>query len=85
MLTREKAVSLVNFLYYPNCLALNRKRDKAELVKSWIRPEGMEVNGTRRRWTEEDIDYLKSHSVEDSMKTLNRSKYAVLVKLNRLI
>ncbi|MCX4811788.1 hypothetical protein OG601_14335 [Streptomyces sp. NBC_01239] len=51
--TKENAQALAAQLYYPGCLALERKRDAAQLLSSWIRPVGMERRPPRIQWTRE--------------------------------
>ena len=43
MVSREKAIKVVNFLYSDNCISLDRKNLKSKEVMAWKRPEGMRV------------------------------------------
>lgn len=82
MITKENAVALVIFLYYENCIAIDRKKLAANKIKKWVRPDTMKIV-LSKKWTPHDINYIKTHSVEDSMNFLNRSFFSILNKLRR--
>lgn len=50
--TRETAQALGKDLYYPGCLALERKQKAVSSFSSWERPSGMRAVGNRRIWKE---------------------------------
>jgi hypothetical protein len=81
---KEDAQLLVQFLYYENCLTLSRKLAKAKEVLSWVRPQTMKKIVNRKNWTKEENQYIFNHSLEDSMKMLNRSKKSIEIRLWRL-
>ncbi|MEW1778185.1 hypothetical protein [Streptomyces sp. NPDC086777] len=54
----ERAQRLAADLYYPGCLALERKRTAAESPSGWVRPPGMRSAYTARRWSETEDQIL---------------------------
>lgn len=70
---------LATWLYYPNCLGINRKIESANQVMSWERPAY-----TKKPWSPEDISFAVSHTVDDTVVHLGKSRDAVLTKLQRL-
>jgi len=84
MVTREDAVILAKDLYYKKCLSIQRKYKKAQKIKEWVRPKWMKTRGYLKRWTKEDDDYLLFHTLEESMKKLNRTFSGVQMRKLRL-
>lgn len=80
----EDAVTMANDLWQPGCLCLDRKASKAEQIKQWVRPEGMRKRFHKQTWTKEQDNYIQTHSLEDSMTTLNRTKQSIRTRLYRL-
>ena len=85
MIIKENAIKLITYLYYDNCVGVDRKLKSANEIKQWIRPEEMRIVGKQRKWTIEDMEYIKTHTVLDSMHTLNRTKNSVLMKLRKVL
>lgn len=84
VLQQEDAVNLVKDLWQKDCLCLNRKAIKANQIQQWIRPEGAKKRRYRQNWTKEQDEYILTHSLEDSMNTLHRTKGSVQTRLSRL-
>lgn len=83
--TMEVAQRLVNDLYYPDCLSLERKRSAAESLSAWVRPTGMRAAYTRRRWTEhEDRVLLELGSPTAAADALGRTIQSCNLRLWRL-
>lgn len=72
--TPEHAVALITDLYYPDCLALERKVRAAGGATGWVRPADMRFAPPRRRWTaEEDRPLLSASTVETAAEQLGRT------------
>ncbi|MFI8926730.1 hypothetical protein ACIG3E_03455 [Streptomyces sp. NPDC053474] len=83
--TKEPAQTLAAALYYPGCLSLQRKLDKADSLAAWSRPVGMRVAHTQRRWTpEEDRRLLRIGDSSTAADYLGRSERSCHMRLWRL-
>ncbi|WP_055567835.1 hypothetical protein [Streptomyces atriruber] len=83
--TKEPAMELVRDLYYPGCLALERKRAAASTLASWVRPADMKHAPPRRRWKEwEDRILLQHGNAETSATELGRTVQSCSLRLWRL-
>ncbi|KOV73098.1 MULTISPECIES: LAGLIDADG family homing endonuclease [unclassified Streptomyces] len=83
--TKEVAQRLVADLYYPDCLALARKRSAAEALANWVRPDGMRFAPPRRSWTEqEDRILLELNSPMAAAEVLGRTTTSCSLRLWRL-
>ncbi|MEW1718388.1 hypothetical protein [Streptomyces sp. NPDC093109] len=83
--TKEAAMRLAEDLYYPGCLALERKRVSAASLASWERPAGMKVAPPRRRWTDsEDRILLESGNAAVTATALGRTVTSCALRLWRL-
>ncbi|MGV0099127.1 hypothetical protein [Streptomyces californicus] len=83
--TKEAAVQLAGHLYYPDCLALNRKRTAAVSLASWRRPADMPVRDPGRRWKAwEDRVLLAHDDAAAAAGELGRSEASCSVRLWRL-
>ncbi|MCX4665312.1 hypothetical protein OG453_01250 [Streptomyces sp. NBC_01381] len=72
--TKEPAMQLAEDLYYPGCLALERKQTAAATLASWVRPADMKVAPPRRRWKEwEDRILLELCSPTAAAEALGRT------------
>lgn len=81
----ENAVTLSNELYYPGCLAISRKKDKAIEMAKWVRPDTMpKIAFDRKRWTEEEDKVVLSSSIEEASENLGRTCKSVSVRKWRL-
>ena len=81
---KEDAQALVKHIYYKNCLALPRKKRKAEEVLAWRRPSTMKKVPNRKLWTIEEDNYISVNLIEVSMKALERSRNSIEMRLWRL-
>ncbi|MFE3592994.1 hypothetical protein ACFXOY_36445 [Streptomyces niveus] len=83
--TKEAAVELAGHLYYPGCLALERKRASAASVKAWQRPAGMRIRPAGRRWKpSEDRLLLRLGDPARAAVELSRTESGCSVRLWRL-
>jgi hypothetical protein len=73
MYMREHAVAMIEHLYYPGCLALERKRAAAEAARKWVRPSHSTRQEPRPRWK----------AWEDELLLTLADPVAVAVKLGR--
>lgn len=82
--SKEDAVKFCEEIYPNRCLSLNRKYEKAQEIKKWIRPSTMRINPKQTKWDKTQDDYILSHSINESIKHLNRTKSSVIMRLWRL-
>ncbi|WP_329186708.1 hypothetical protein [Streptomyces sp. NBC_01428] len=83
--TNEAAQKLSAHLYYPDCLALERKRIAAAALATWSRPANMRVAPDRRRWTEsEDRVLLALNDDAAAARELGRTEKSCYIRLWRL-
>ncbi|MGW3559011.1 LAGLIDADG family homing endonuclease [Streptomyces sp. NPDC000963] len=82
--TKEAAVQLAAHLYYPDCLALERKRTNAEGLGAWVRPEDMRVSSHRRWKTSEDRVLLAHGNAVAAAGELGRTEQSCSLRLWRL-
>ncbi|MGW0121619.1 hypothetical protein [Streptomyces sp. NPDC003327] len=83
--TKEAAVRLAEHLYYPGCLALERKQSAAASLSAWVRPPGMKVRPPQKRWTADDDRILLAAPVlADAAAELGRSLASCQVRRWRL-
>ncbi|WP_431042880.1 LAGLIDADG family homing endonuclease [Streptomyces sp. P1-3] len=72
--TREAGVTVAKHLYYPGSLALDRKRESAARVSSWVRPDDMGPARNRRPWMPmEDRFLLEAPTLAHAAERLERS------------
>ncbi|MFD0417488.1 LAGLIDADG family homing endonuclease [Streptomyces sp. NPDC127108] len=77
----ETAQALAADLYYPDCLALERKQSSATSVLSWTRPAGSKVKPPRIRWTPEmDRRLLAAPTIKHAASELGYSLSACQVR-----
>ncbi|MEU1820091.1 LAGLIDADG family homing endonuclease [Streptomyces roseifaciens] len=85
MYMREAGVALADHLYYPEGLALERKRSAAAEVAAWTRPAGMHPPRPRRCWTPvEDKILLAAATLDEAAEQLGRSKNSCQIRRWRL-
>jgi hypothetical protein len=83
--TMEVAQRLAADLYYPGCLSLERKREAATSLTSWVRPTGMRQAHTRRSWADhEDHILLKLNSPTAAAEALGRTTQSCNLRMWRL-
>jgi phage terminase large subunit-like protein len=80
-LKNEDALLLSSFLYKDSNLFLNRKYDNFLNIMKW---ERIKEKSNRRSWTEEEDEYILSHSIEESIIYLNRTKSSIKNRKTRL-
>lgn len=78
----EDAIKVAHYLYDDNCLSLCRKNNKALEIFQWIRT--VPKAPPRKKWTPEQDEYILTHSVEESMEFLGRTKQSIRTRLYRL-
>jgi len=81
---KEDAQKLIRTLYYPKCVALERKYLNAISVLGWERPKNMKIRNNVKHWNYEEDVYILSHSVKDSIEYLERTKKSIETRLWRL-
>lgn len=82
---KEAAMELAAHLYYPDCLALERKRASAASLAAWVRPAGMRIRQPGRRWKpSEDHALLRLGDPARAAVELDRSESSCGVRLWRL-
>ncbi|MFF0158569.1 LAGLIDADG family homing endonuclease [Streptomyces sp. NPDC005263] len=83
--TKEIAQRLAADMYYPHCLSLERKRTVADSLAHWVRPTGMRVAYTKRRWSEHEDRILMDHNNPTSAaEELGRTIQSCSLRLWRL-
>lgn len=83
MINKEDAQLLIKEMYYDNCMALNRKYEKAKDILSWTRPKYLKKINSKR-WDNCQDKYILNHTIEESIATLNRTKSSIQNRLFRL-
>ncbi|WP_405801875.1 hypothetical protein [Streptomyces sp. NBC_01506] len=82
---KEAAMELAAHLYYPGCLALERKRASAASLAVWKRPAGMRIRQPGRRWNpSEDRTLLRLADPARAAVELDRSASSCGARLWRL-
>lgn len=80
----EDAQKLVQWLGYSSDLSLTRKREKALEILTWKRPKGMRKASRHKLWTSEHDAYILSHSIQESVEKLGRTKQSISMRLWRI-
>jgi hypothetical protein len=83
MLNREKAQQFIEYLYYPDCLSLERKFKKAKTALKWRRPKDLK-RISRNEWHRWEDEYILNHTVKESCNHLKRTEKSVKMRLWRL-
>jgi len=85
MITKEDAQFLVKILYYDDCICLERKLQKSKEVLDWERPSEMKkIDFEKKNWDKEEDNYILSHTVEESVKKLNRTAQSIKMRRWRI-
>jgi len=85
VITKEDAIKFCNEIYYEGCLCMDRKKEKSDIIKNWIRPYDMKkIDFDKRKWSETEDNYILNHSIEDSMENLHRTKKSIKIRLIRI-
>ena len=77
VITKEDAQAVCKLLYYPGCLALRRKQDKADKIQKWRRPANMKTRPPRKNWSYNEDLIVMSHTTADAAKILNEQLKAL--------
>lgn len=84
MITDEDAQELVKFLYYDeNCLAIDRKINKAQEILEWKRTTPKR-NFSVKKWTKLEDEFILNNTIEDSINELNRTEKSIKTRIWRL-
>ncbi|MFD8211188.1 hypothetical protein ACFV2S_32890 [Streptomyces sp. NPDC059695] len=83
--TKEAALQPAAHLYYPGCLALERKKVKAAAIQAWVRPADMKIAPPRRRWSPaDDRELLRLGDPAAAAIALDRTEQSCFMRLWRL-
>lgn len=86
--SREHAIAILRDLYYPDCLALARKRASAEDATAWVRPPHMR-RIIKRSWDRaQDEILMAAPSIRAAAEQLGRTEQSCNVRrwrLNRVV
>ena len=74
----QRAKEIVEKIYYPGCISLNRKYI---IAKNIINFQNIKSN---IHFSDDDDDYILSHSLDESIKLLNRSKRSIQYRISFL-
>lgn len=80
----EDAQKLCIVLYPPGCLCLKRKFEEVQKLLLWKRPNNWRNKSIQKGWTEDQDNYIKRHTVQESMNFLKRTEQSVKLRLWRL-
>jgi len=82
---KEDAIIFCEKIYYDNCLSIDRKYRNSILIKKWVRPADMKkLDFERKKWMNDEDDYILLNTIEDSMNKLNRTKKSIQTRKYRL-
>jgi hypothetical protein len=82
---KEDAQIVASTLYYDGCLALTRKKQSAQRIQQWQRPDAMRKRDfARKTWLPDEDAYILSHTIEESAEMLNRTQKSIKTRLWRL-
>lgn len=81
VLKNEDAISFANFMYENNNIHLKRKYDKYKQFSQWKRTK---KRIRQKSWTIDDINFIKTHDIKESMIVLNRTEKSIKMKLWKL-
>jgi hypothetical protein len=84
ILFKEDAQAITSALYYEGCIAISRKRQMAQAIQEWKRPNGMRRMLQKKFWTEEQDSFILSHTIEASAIALQRTAQSIKMRLWRL-
>ena len=81
IIKNEDAQNFAHYLY-DNCeIALPRKQEKAAEIFKWVRTK---QKTSRRAWTSEEDEFIKTHTVAESIVALNRTVSSIKNRLERI-
>lgn len=74
----EDAVNIVKILYYENCLGIDRKKEKAQEVIKWVRPDSSKKRATVfKKWSAYEDEVVLNNNITKASEILNRSYRSV--------
>lgn len=82
MLNSTPAKQLYKLLYYNGCLCLNRKNCSEILY--WQPKTKRNATIPAKKWNNFEDQYILTHTIEESIKKLNRTKKSISIRLLRL-
>jgi len=84
-LFKENAQKLIDELYYPGCLCLDRKLAAAELAKTWVRPADMiKRTWEVRKWTPNEDTIVLKLPYKKAAEKLGRTEKSIKTRAWRL-
>ncbi|MFD9689734.1 LAGLIDADG family homing endonuclease [Kitasatospora sp. NPDC059146] len=82
--SREEAVAILSHIYYPDCMALHRKKAAAAEAAMWVRPSGVR-RMIKRSWTKAEDDVLMAApSIKAAAEQLGRTEKSCNIRRWRL-
>lgn len=81
VLKNEDAMLFSDFLYNHASIYMERKYKEYLKIQTWIRTK---PKISSKSWSDEEIDYIQTHSVKESMNHLNRTESSIKMRLWRL-
>ncbi|MFD7452530.1 LAGLIDADG family homing endonuclease [Kitasatospora sp. NPDC059827] len=82
--SREEAVTILGHIYYPDCLALRRKRTAAAEAAAWVRPSGVR-RMIKRSWSKDEDDVLMAApDIKAAAERLGRTEKSCNIRRWRL-
>jgi hypothetical protein len=84
LMFKEDAQILSRILYPAGCFCLKRKLESVQEILLWKRPKNWKEKVVQKGWTFDQDDYIKGHTISDSMIFLGRSKQSITTRLWRV-
>lgn len=81
VLKNEDAIQFCDFLYENAPIYLQRKYDEYQKMKTWIRTK---PRLREQSWSMAEIQYIQTHTIQESMTHLHRTKSSIKTKLWRI-
>jgi hypothetical protein len=79
----ENAQIIADHLYKDSTYYIERKYNTYLKILNWKRPDNM-IKVNQKKWDKEQDLYIQTHTIEESMLLLNRSKNSIETRLWRL-
>lgn len=81
VLKNEDAIVFTNFIYHQATIYMQRKFNIYQTFQQWKRTKKHHIE---RSWSFEELTFIQTHTIEESIQHLNRTKSAIKTKLWRL-
>lgn len=81
VLKNEDAIEFTKFIYQNASIYMKRKHDEYTKIQKWIRTK---PKLSKTSWSDTEIEYIKTHTIQESMTHLNRTKSSIKTQLWRL-